>query len=149
MNAINACRAVPILPRQVEYRNNIAEQDHRAIKRVNKPNLHFQSFRAAGSVPDGIELIYIIRKNQFAINDTEADSFVEQFSMLAGMLRSAWAAHAWSGKISLSTNNATAPLRAPTGLGKFIEFVTLRPEDCTLSFIMLSSMPNVQFARSA
>ena len=32
--------------RQVKYLNNIVEQDHRAIKHVNKPMLNFKSFRS-------------------------------------------------------------------------------------------------------
>jgi putative transposase len=62
IDAINTGRAVPILVRQVKYLNNIVEQDHRAIKRVTRPMLNFKSFRAAGSVLAGIELIHMIRK---------------------------------------------------------------------------------------
>ena len=47
---------------QVKYLNNIVEQDHRAIKRVTRPTLNFKSFRSAGSVLAGIELMYMIRK---------------------------------------------------------------------------------------
>ena len=89
MDAINAGRDVPILVRQVKYLNNIVEQDHRAIKRVTKPMLNFKSFRAAGSVLAGIELIHMIRKGQFVFDGAEAMSFADQFSMLAGMVRSA------------------------------------------------------------
>ena len=86
VDAINACRAVPILMRQVKYLNNIVEQDHRAIKRVTRPMLNFKSFRAAGSVLAGIELIHMIRKGQFTINGADAMSFADQFSALAGMV---------------------------------------------------------------
>jgi putative transposase len=85
--AINAGRAVPILVRQVKYLNNIVEQDHRAIKRVIRPMLNFKSFRSAGSVLAGIELIHMIRKDQFPINGVEAMSFADRFSALAGMVR--------------------------------------------------------------
>jgi putative transposase len=44
MDAINAGCDVPILVRQVQYLNNIVEQDHRAIKRVTRPMLNFKSF---------------------------------------------------------------------------------------------------------
>jgi len=88
MNAINAGRAVQILVRQVKYLHNIVGQDHRAIKRVTRPMLNFKSFRAASSVLAGIELIHMIRKGQFAIGVTEAMSFADQFSTLAGMVRS-------------------------------------------------------------
>jgi putative transposase len=88
IDAINAGRDVPILVRQVKYLNNIVEQDHRAIKRVTRPMLNFKSFRSAGSVLAGIELIHMIGKGQFAINGAEAMSFADQFSTLAGMVRS-------------------------------------------------------------
>ncbi|GAA0432612.1 hypothetical protein GCM10009094_41480 [Massilia aurea] len=87
IDAINTGRDAPILVRQVKYLNNIVEQDHRAIKRVTKPMLNFKSFRAAGSVLAGIELMHMIRKGQFAIDGVDAMSFAEQFSALAGMVR--------------------------------------------------------------
>jgi len=87
IDAINADLAVPILVRQVKYLNNIVEQDHRAIKRVTRPMLNFKSFRAAGSVLAGIELIHMIRKGQFANGGAHAMSFAEQFSSLAGVVR--------------------------------------------------------------
>jgi len=44
--------------RQVKYLNNIVEQDHRAVKRITRPMLGFESFEAAqctlaGRVPAG------------------------------------------------------------------------------------------------
>jgi len=89
MDTINAVRAVPILVRQVKYLNNIVELNHRAIKRVTKPMLNFKSFLAAGSVLAGIELIHMISKGQFVFDSAEAMSFADQFSALAGMVRSA------------------------------------------------------------
>ena len=89
IDAINAGRDVPILVRQVEYLNNIVEQDHRAIKRVTKPMLNFKSFRSAGSVLAGIELMHMIRKGQFAVDDAAPMSFAEQFFALAGQVRPA------------------------------------------------------------
>jgi len=87
MDAINAGRAMPILVRQVKYLNNIVEQDYRAIKRVTRPMLNFKSFRSAGSVLAGIELMHMIRKGQFAIDGVEAMSFADQFFALAGIVR--------------------------------------------------------------
>lgn len=87
IDAINAGRAAPLLVRQVKYLNNIVEQDHRAIKRVTRPMLNLKSFRAAGSVLAGIELIHMIRNGQFATNDANRMSFADRFSMLAGMVR--------------------------------------------------------------
>jgi putative transposase len=88
IDAINAGRNVPILVRQVEYLNNIIEQDHRAIKRLTRPLLNFKSFQSAGSVLAGIELVHMIRKGQFAIDGAYAMSLADQFSTLAGMVRS-------------------------------------------------------------
>jgi putative transposase len=87
IDAINAGRDVPIRVRQVAYLNNIVEQDHRAIKRVTKPMLNFKSFRSAGSVLAGIELMHMIRKGQFAIDGADAMSFADLFAALAGMVR--------------------------------------------------------------
>ena len=86
IDAINAGRDVPILVRQVKYLNNIVEQDHRAIKRVTRPMLNFKSFRSAGSVLAGIELMHMIRKGQFAIDGVAEMSFADQFSVLAGIV---------------------------------------------------------------
>ena len=85
IDAINAGRNAPILVRQVKYLNNIVEQDHGAIKRVTRPMLNFKSFRAAGSVPAGVDLMHMIRKSQFAIDGADKMSFVDQFYALAGV----------------------------------------------------------------
>ena len=50
--------------RQIKYLNNIVEQDHRAIKRLVRPMLGFQSFWSAAVTLVGIELMHIIRKGQ-------------------------------------------------------------------------------------
>ena len=76
-----------LLWRPVELFNNAVEQDHRAIKRVTSPMLNFKSFRAAGSVLAGIELLHMIRKGQFAIDGADAMSIADKFSALAGMVR--------------------------------------------------------------
>jgi putative transposase len=88
VDAVNAGRDVLILVRQVKYLNNIVEQDHRAIKRLTRPILNFKWFRSAGAVLAGTELIHMIRKGRFAINGVEAKSFADQFSALAGIVRS-------------------------------------------------------------
>ena len=87
IDAINAGRDVPILVRQVKYLNNIVEQDHRAIKRVTRPMLNFKSFRSASSVLAGIELMHMIRKGQFAVDDAAPMSSANQFYALAGQVR--------------------------------------------------------------
>ena len=88
IDAINADRSVSILVRQVKYLNNIVEQEHRAIKRATRPMLNFKSFRSAGSVLAGIELMQTIRKGQFAMDGVDAMSFAEQFFAMAGIVRS-------------------------------------------------------------
>jgi transposase-like protein len=50
--------------RQIKYRNNIVEQDHRAIKRLVRPMMGFKSFRSAAVTLAGIELMHMIRKGQ-------------------------------------------------------------------------------------
>ena len=75
IDAINVGREVPILVRQVKYLTNIVEQNHRAIKRVTRPMLNFKSFRSASSVLAGIELMHMIRKGQFAVDDAGLMSF--------------------------------------------------------------------------
>ena len=87
IDAINAGRDVPIVVRQVKYLNNIVEQDHRAIKRVTRPMLNFKSFRSAGCVLAGIELMHMIRKGQFAVDEAAPVSFADQFYALAGQVR--------------------------------------------------------------
>jgi len=89
IDATNADRTVPILVHEAKYLNNIVEQDHRAIKRVTRPMLNLKSFRVAGSVLAGNELIHMIGKGQFAIDTATAMSFTDQFSPLAGMIRAA------------------------------------------------------------
>jgi len=87
IDAINTGRDVSIVVRQVKYLNNIVEQDHRAIKRITRPMLNFKSFRCAGCVLAGIELMQMIRKGQFAIDDADAMSFADQFYALVGQVR--------------------------------------------------------------
>ncbi len=87
IDAINAGRDVPIMVRQVKYLNNIVEQDHRAIKRVTRPMLNFKSFRSAGCVLAGVELMHMVRKGQFAIDSAATMSFADQFYALAGQVR--------------------------------------------------------------
>ena len=82
-------KEVAVLVRQVKYLNNIVEQDHRAVKRITKPMLGFQSFRSAKNVLAGIELMHMIRKGQLNIPGGDEMSFAEQFYALAGQIRPA------------------------------------------------------------
>jgi putative transposase len=56
---------------------------------IRQTMLNFKSFRSAGSILASIKLIHMNRKGQHGIDGTEAMSFADQFSMLAGMARSA------------------------------------------------------------
>ena len=67
--AINELKNDGILPknisiRQIEYLNNIVEQDHRSIKRIIRPMLGFQSFYTAIKTLKRIEIMNMIRKGQ-------------------------------------------------------------------------------------
>ena len=77
---------MPIEARQVKYLNNIVERDHRAIKRLTRPMLNFKSFRSAGCVLAGSELMHI-RNGQFTINVAPVMSFADQFYAMALQVR--------------------------------------------------------------
>jgi len=49
--------------------------------------LGFKSFRSAGNVLAGIELMHMIRKGQFVIDGAAAMSFADQFYALARQIR--------------------------------------------------------------
>ena len=73
--------------RQLKCLDNIAEQDHRAVKRMTKPMLNFKSFRLAKSVLAGIELMHMIRKGRRLLESCIELSFADQFYALAGQIR--------------------------------------------------------------
>ncbi len=51
--------------------------------------LNFKSFRSAGNVLAGVELMHMIRKGQFVIDGVGTTSFTDQFYALAGQVRAA------------------------------------------------------------
>jgi transposase-like protein len=55
---------------EATYRNNIVEQDHRAIKRVTRPMLNFKSFRSASNVLAGVELMCHFQKTTASVHWT-------------------------------------------------------------------------------
>ncbi len=67
--------------RQIKYLNNTVEQDHRFIKKIVKPMLGFKKFRSARATLAGIELHYMLRKNQHV--DAANMTVFEQFYSLA------------------------------------------------------------------
>ena len=50
--------------RQIKYLNNIAEQDHRFIKKITRPTLGFKSYSSANATLLGIELHHMLHKGQ-------------------------------------------------------------------------------------
>ncbi len=69
--------------RQIKYLNNLVEQDHRAVKRIVRPMLGFQSFRSARITLAGIELMHMIKKGQMLTIEGQDLSAAEQFYSLA------------------------------------------------------------------
>jgi putative transposase len=64
IESFNADHDTEIETRQVQYLNNLVEQDHRAIKRMTRPMLGFKSFWSAAITIAGIEIMHMIRKGQ-------------------------------------------------------------------------------------
>jgi transposase-like protein len=60
----NAEHEAAIEIRQIKCLNNIAEQDHRAVKRLVRLMLGFRSCRSVAATITGIELMHMIRKGQ-------------------------------------------------------------------------------------
>ncbi len=69
--------------RQNKYLNNLIEQDHRAVQRIVRPMLGFQSFRSARVTLQGIELVHMIKKGQMIIVTRQGLSPAEPFYSLA------------------------------------------------------------------
>lgn len=61
-------RYKPITIRQNKYMNNRIEQDHRFIKKRIRFMLGFKSFRSAKIILSGIELMHMMRKEQFNLS---------------------------------------------------------------------------------
>lgn len=66
--------------RQVKYLNNILEQDHRFIKRINRPSLGFKAFHSAAATIAGIETDHMIRKGQITANGATAFQLFAQLA---------------------------------------------------------------------
>lgn len=67
--------------RQINYLNNMVEQDHRGIKRITNPMMGFKAFHSAEATLAGIELHCMLRKSQY-LNAANSSIF-EQFYGLA------------------------------------------------------------------
>ena len=67
--------------RQIKYLNNIAEQDHRFIKKRTRPTLGFKNFQSAKATISGIENIRMIQKGQI-FGQTACQSAFKNFAAL-------------------------------------------------------------------
>ncbi|MED1436599.1 IS6 family transposase [Bacillus mycoides] len=76
---------VGIQIRQVEYLNNIVEQDHRFIKKRVCSMLGLKSFRTATSILSGIEAMHIIKKGQLILRDKSVQNEMKFIHQLFGM----------------------------------------------------------------
>jgi transposase-like protein len=72
-----------IVIRPSKYLNSLAEQDHRAVKRVIRPTLGFQSFWSARCTIAEIEVMHTTRKGQLIIPGHSLQTPAEQFYSLA------------------------------------------------------------------
>lgn len=82
IESVKAGACVDILMRQNKYRNNIVEQDHRAIKRITRPMMGFKSFWSARIIIAGIESMHMIKKGQMSSPDGQTVSAANQFYSL-------------------------------------------------------------------
>jgi putative transposase len=83
IESVKADACVNIQLRQCKYLNNIARQDHRAIKRMTRPMLGFKTFRCARIIIAGIETMHMIRKGPLDCPVGQALSPADQFYTLA------------------------------------------------------------------
>ena len=74
---------LPIEMRQSKYLDNIVEQDHRAIKRITRPMLGFETFHCARILIAGIETMHMTRKGQLGNDKDQDSSAASQFYSLA------------------------------------------------------------------
>ena len=80
---IDATEPDKIEIRQKKYLNNIAEQDHRFIKKRTRPMLGFKSFRSARITLSGIENIRMIQKGQIIGQDRNPSAFNNFVNLMA------------------------------------------------------------------
>ena len=66
---------------QVNYLNNLIEQDHRFIKKITNPLTGFKALHLAEATIDGIGIAHMIRKRQ--LSDEHIPAY-KQFMALAG-----------------------------------------------------------------
>ena len=54
------------------------------VKRVTRPMLGFNSFRSAGNILAGIELMHMARNGHLLLEEVDTMSFADQYYALAG-----------------------------------------------------------------
>jgi transposase-like protein len=67
----------------LSYLNNLIDQDHRAIRRIMKMTLGFNSFRSAAITLAGIEIMHMIKKGQMSHSSSPYLTLAQQFYSLA------------------------------------------------------------------
>jgi putative transposase len=70
-----------ITVRQIKYLSNIAEQDHRFVKNINKSMKGFKTFYSAEATISGIDLHHMLKKGQHCQSANE--NIFKQFYDLA------------------------------------------------------------------
>jgi putative transposase len=84
LQSYNEEHGTAIAIRKSKYLNNLVEQDHRRVKRITRPMLGFKAFAAAQSTLTGIELMRMIKKRQWVVQErNEALTAAEHFYALA------------------------------------------------------------------
>ena len=69
--------------RKIKYINNIAEQDHRFVKKRTRPTLGFKNFYSAKQTISGIENIRMIQKGQIIGQNASQSSFNNFVALMA------------------------------------------------------------------
>ncbi|SFH54230.1 Transposase (or an inactivated derivative) [Priestia megaterium] len=71
--------------RQVQYLNNIVEQDHRFIKKRIRPMLGLKSLRTAKQIIAGIEAMHMIKKGQTIQREKSVQNQIKFIYLLFGI----------------------------------------------------------------
>lgn len=69
--------------KQIKYLNNIAEQDHKFVKKKTRPTLEFKNFYSAKETISGIENIHMIQKGQIIGQIASQSSFNNFANLMA------------------------------------------------------------------
>ncbi|MEW4154071.1 IS6 family transposase [Bacillus thuringiensis] len=71
--------------RQIQYLNNVVEQDHRFIKKRVRSMLGFKSFRTAIYILAGVEAMHMIKKEQVDLRDQSVQNQKQCIHQLFGL----------------------------------------------------------------